>query len=221
MDHPLSEHNTKRRKLPITKKSGRTLLMMLAVNMLVYYPSQIFGTVGTPKDISLGIDSAFSFDARWIFIYCLAFIFWVVSYAALSNFDGWSDIAAAEMIAKLCCIFFFIFLPTTVARPQVSPGTLSETALSILYAVDKPLNLFPSIHCFDSWICGRCLMAEKKMPAAVRVLAPLFSLLVFISVLKTRQHVFIDIIGGVLLAELGLFLSRRYNWGRIIDKRIH
>ena len=212
--------NTEKKKWGITRKSGRTLLMMLAVNLLVYYPSQIFGTVGTPRDISIGIDSAFTFDARWVFIYGLAFIFWVVSYAALSNFDGWSSIAAAEMIAKLCCIFFFIFLPTTVARPQVSPGTLSETALSILYAVDKPLNLFPSIHCFDSWICGRCLMTEKKMPAAVRILAPLFSLLVFISVLKTRQHVFIDIIGGVLLAELGLFLSRRYNWGKIIDKWI-
>ena len=195
--------------------------MMLAVNLLVYYPAQLFGTVGTPRDLSIGIDSAFSFDARWVFIYAIAFIFWIISYAALSNHEGWTDIVAGEMIAKIFCIFFFIFLPTTVARPQVAPGTLYETALSILYTVDKPLNLFPSIHCYDSWICGRCLMTDRKMPMAVRILAPVLSVLIFISVLKTRQHVFIDIIGGIALAELGLYLSRKYNWGRIVDKRIH
>lgn len=218
--HPYNS-NTEKKRWGITRKSGRTLLMMLAVNLLVYYPSQIFGTVGTPRDVSIGLDASVSFDARWIFIYIFAFIFWVIAYAAMSNHEGWTDIAAAEMMGKLCCIFFFIFLPTTVARPQLSMNTFSESILGILYAIDKPLNLFPSIHCFDSWICGRCLMTNKKMPAAVRILAPVLSILIFVSVLKTRQHVFVDIVGGVLLAELALFLSRRFRWGRIIDKLIH
>ena len=191
---------------------------MLAVNLLVYYPSQIFGTVGEPRDISIGLDTAIRYDARWIYIYVLAFLFWIATYAFLSNFDGWQDIVAAEMLAKLCCIFFFILLPTTNIRPELTGGTFSETLLGMLYAIDQPLNLFPSIHCFDSWICGRCLLTTKELHPAVRVLAIIFSFLIFISVLKTRQHVLIDIVGGVLLAELGLFLSRRYHWGRMLDR---
>ena len=219
MEHQFQKNKrTPRLNKPLSKKSKLILLTMFAVNLAVYYPSQLFGTVGTPKDISTSLDAVVSFDARWVFIYGLAFVFWAISYATLSRFEGWSDIAAAEMIAKISCIFFFIFLPTTNSRPILYGGSFSETILGLLYTLDKPLNLFPSIHCFDSWICGRCLFSSKHIPTAYRVFALLFSVLVLISVLKTRQHVIIDVIGGVLLAELGLALSRKFGWGRVIDK---
>lgn len=32
-----------------------------------------------------------------------------------------------------------------------------------------------------------------------------------------KQHVFVDIFGGILTAEAGLFISRKFNVGRMYD----
>jgi membrane-associated phospholipid phosphatase len=38
---------------------------------------------------------------------------------------------------------------------------------------------------------------------------------IFASTVLVRQHVVIDILGGVLVAELGLFLAKKLGAGRI------
>ena len=51
-------------------------------------------------------------------------------------------------------------------------------------------------------------MCEKKnLP--LQILAFVFAILVFLSVLFTKQHYFIDIIGGIAVVEIGIFISVR------------
>ena len=48
----------------------------------------------------------------------------------------------------------------------------------------------------------------------------LFVWLVFLSVLCTKQHILIDIAGGVLVAEIGWYLSGKLRLGNVY-KRIN
>ena len=51
-------------------------------------------------------------------------------------------------------------------------------------------------------------MCEKKN-LAMKISAFVFAILVFLSVLYTKQHYFIDIIGGIAVVEIGIFISVR------------
>ena len=67
-----------------------------------------------------------------------------------------------------------------------------------LNALDEPRNLFPSLHCFCGWIIARGLMPLKQVKPWVKFSAAAFSLLVCASTLFTRQHLFLDVPGGIL-----------------------
>lgn len=43
------------------------------------------------------------------------------------------------------------------------------------------------------------------------------AILICMSTVFVKQHVFVDIIGGIVVAEIGLFLSKKFNLGRVYD----
>ena len=47
----------------------------------------------------------------------------------------------------------------------------------------------------------------KKPNLGIKISALIIAMLVFLSVLFTKQHYFIDIIGGIAVVEIGIFIS--------------
>lgn len=43
------------------------------------------------------------------------------------------------------------------------------------------------------------------------------AILICMSTVFVKQHVFVDIIGGIVVAEIGLFLSKKFSLGRAYD----
>ena len=60
----------------------------------------------------------------------------------------------------------------------------------------------------DVWFAWQGLLPCKKVPRAYKIFSFVFVGLVFCSVLFTKQHVLVDIIGGVLVAEVGFLLEK-------------
>lgn len=59
----------------------------------------------------------------------------------------------------------------------------------------------PSIHCLTSWFCFIAVRENKSVFRWYKVLFVLLALSVCISTLTIKQHVLIDVISGVVLAE--------------------
>ena len=119
------------------------------------------------------------------------------------------------MLAKLMCMVIFLVFPTTMQRANVTGNDFCSQLVQLIYATDRPDNLFPSIHCLESWLCFRGALRVKKVGRLYAPLSFVFALLVFASVVLVKQHVAIDIIGGVAVAELGLLLSNKTGVYRI------
>ena len=45
----------------------------------------------------------------------------------------------------------------------------------------------------------------------------ILAILICMSTVFVKQHVFVDIIGGIVVTEIGLFLSKKFNLGRAYD----
>lgn len=117
------------------------------------------------------------------------------------------------MAAKLVCGVIFLLVPTTNVRPQLGQGFF-DFCLGAIYAMDQPTNLFPSIHCLESWICWRGIRNRMDISPIYRDFSGVFAILICISTLLTKQHVIADVFGGILLGEGMLYLSYRFHWGR-------
>ena len=94
--------------------------------------------------------------------------------------------------------------------------------MAIVYRVDNPTNLFPSIHCLVSWFSYLGVRKQKGVPRWYRCFSLLFACSVFISTLTTKQHVLVDVVGGVAIASCAWWLTVSTGfqnlYGRIFDR---
>ena len=58
-----------------------------------------------------------------------------------------------DLLSRVICGIFFVMVPTTLARPEITGTGIWDQMLNLVYTVDPSANLFPSIHCLVSWFC--------------------------------------------------------------------
>lgn len=207
-----SEKSLLRRIFP--PKFFRLGAIILGFNCLVYYGSRLVNLGGNYHCITLPIDEAIPFVPAFIIIYILAFAQWGLGYLELAHEEDGTcrKFLWALLIAKALCAVCFLVYPTCMtARPIPEGRDLFSRLCAMIFFVDTPPdNLFPSIHCMESWMCLRLTMQSKKLPPWVKAGCGVFTLLVFASVLLVKQHVFIDVPAGIAAGELGLLLSRLF-----------
>ena len=115
-----------------------------------------------------------------------------------------------EMIAKTICLICFVVFPTTLVRPVIdADGSFWEQLVALLYRIDSPDNLFPSIHCLESWICFRSAGKMKKAPPRYRNVAAVATIMIFASTQLLKQHVLLDAAGAIAAGEIGLLLAHK------------
>lgn len=127
-------------------------------------------------------------------------------------------LAGAATIAGLGLASYWIF-PTVT--PAFDVDWTQHPMLQFLKQSDPGGNAFPSLHvafaCYTARVIGSQL-ASLGAPRWARRFNGLWCLLIVYSTLATRQHVFVDVLGGLLLAQLALCLVWR-GPGRALWRR--
>lgn len=190
-----------KRELP---ECALTLGLALLCNVLVYYGARLLATSWHHTDMTTPIDELIPFLPWTISIYWGCYLFWGVNYglSALQSRAERNRFFCADILARLVCFVFFLLLPTTNIRPEVTGVTVWDELMRTLYSIDAADNLFPSIHCLASWICWIGVRRRTDIPAVYRHASLLIALLVCASTVTTKQHVIVDVFGGILLAEI-------------------
>ena len=196
------------------------LLFLLIINCMAYYGSRLFTMDAVRRNLSLPLDGRIPFCPAFIVFYILAYGQWVVGYILIAreSRERCYRVLTGEMIAKLMCMALFIALPTRIDRPEVEGRGFFEALVRIIYATDAPINLFPSIHCLESWICFRGAVGMRRVPRWYAPSMLVVTLAVFASTVLVKQHVAVDVPAAVLVGELGLFLSRKLHAGRWLER---
>ena len=184
---------------------------MLSMNMLAYMGTRFFTSGRYHYNIESPLDHMLPLVPFFVVFYILAFGQWILCYLLIGYEDKeyCTRFFVGEIIAKVMCLVIFLILPTTLNRPEITGNGVFERLLAFIYSVDAADNLFPSIHCLESWLCYRgCRkLKNSRMPGWFSGVNLMMTLLVFASTVLCKQHVLIDIAGGVAAVEAGLFLS--------------
>lgn len=200
---------------------GYAWLLLLIVPVwteILYYGARLLNRGRTHLDFSCGLDRVIPAVPWTIVIYSVCYLlFWVVNYVLCARGEKRDAYRffCADFLAKAVCFFLFLLLPATMERPVIDGNSLWDDALRLLYQIDAPDNLFPSIHCLVSWFSYIGVRGRKDIPRWYRMLSLAMALAVFVSTLTTRQHVIADIFGGVLLAESCYWLA---GWKAVLER---
>jgi membrane-associated phospholipid phosphatase len=172
----------------------------------------IVGYFGVGRSISsaMTFDMATSLDRRIPFIAQSVWIyFWVFTAALIPLFVVKCPrlfrrtVLAYGLVIAISLICFKAY-PATSASLRAAGAVLdvpspSNWAVSVLYSLDPPYNLFPSLHlslallaAFSAW------KAKRLYGVGVGVGVGL----VAVAVCTVKQHVLVDVLGGAVLASL-------------------
>ena len=219
MEHSLNRRNALGRWydrhlapiLPAERLLGA--LSCLLLNCSIYWVTQRLAAGRMLTDMTTPLDNAIPVIPGWSFIYVACFLFWGVGYVLMARGDRWYRLMTADIAAKLVCGAFFLVLPTTNVRPVLDGGGISNWLLGMIYRSDPALDLFPSIHCLESWLCFRGVLGDSRIPKWYQWFSGIFAILVCWSTLFTKQHVIADVVAGVALAEGMVQLAKGFHWG--------
>ena len=167
---------------------------------------------GNPYLVGGIIDKAIPFNIWAIIPYCSWYILlllvpYILYIKDRNNFIKYS---IAYIIVVMIAVVIFVLIPTTVDRPIVTGNNPLELVTRFIFWVDTPvLNCFPSLHCAISCLWFLYISYSKYTNNLEKIFIPLISVIIMISTLVIKQHVFIDLVVGDSLAILAFILLNK------------
>ncbi|MDE7312968.1 MAG: phosphatase PAP2 family protein [Eubacterium sp.] len=212
------------RKLKISeivpKQQILPLIFAFAFNMAVYAGARMIAGEWEHYDIEGALDRRIPLWTPSVAIYLGCYLFWAWNYICIAR-QAKKDMCrffAADFLSRLVCFAVYLLFPTTNTRPAIAPDGFWNRAMLFVYKMDAPDNLFPSIHCLVSWFCYIGIRGRKEYPLWYRGASCVMAVLVCVSTLTTKQHVVIDVAGGVLLAELCYWIAKKPSVWKCYEK---
>lgn len=195
-------------------------ILIPAYNVLVFFGTRPINRLYPAHSLSTSLDELIPFLPWFVLFYILAYLQWVLCYfVTLRHSRALAcETLSVNLIAKTVCLICFLAFPTATVRPEVAGSGVWNTLVRWIYVLDEPDNLFPSIHCLESWISMRSLWRAEEIPIPVQIANGVLTLFVCASTLFVKQHVLPDVFGGILAVELGYLLTRLTRSDRLLRR---
>ncbi len=206
------------RYIPVTRVIP--LLTCVIINSFAYWGGQLLSASKYHHYMGFAWEEKIPVVPWTVIIYFGCYIFWIFNYILSCKYDEKKAymFVCTDIFAKIVCFFCFVFLPATIQRPEITDPSIWGRAMRWLYKMDQPSALFPSIHCLVSWICFIGVRKQKKINLRYKVFTCLFALAVCVSTLTTKQHVFVDVVAGIGLAEFSNWFVRTTKFWKPIAR---
>lgn len=185
-----------------TKSAWLSLLWLAAVPILNIF----YGVLNRPGDhvysLATPLDSMIPFVPAFIIPYVLWYPFITGALIALAFKDKrtYFQTLIALCSGLVISYIFFALFQTAIERPNIqSEKGFLFTMVDYIYRNDQPYNCFPSIHVLTSYLI---LRGTRVFGRAIWAMTSTLSVLIMMSTILVKQHVVVDIAGGILVGEL-------------------
>lgn len=186
------------------------IALAMTVHLLCYYLPKLINPGRETLSFITSFDLHTPLIPAFIIFYVLAFVQWIANYIVLARESEkiFGEYIFAELLSKLICMTAFLVIPSEIPRAACEETGIFASMLRIIYFFDAPTNTFPSMHCCLSYMNMRAMLDAEKINPWWKILSGLFTIGVVLSTVFTKQHVFLDTISGIFVAEVGIFLGK-------------
>ncbi|MEW9702494.1 phosphatase PAP2 family protein [Paenibacillus sp. SI8] len=120
------------------------------------------------------------------------------------------------IVGLLLCYGVYAVYQTYVPRPEVVGDDLLSGMMRMVYQSDQPFNCFPSTHVLTSYLMMRAYLNAVSVPRVYKAVVTVMALLIILSTQFVKQHVLMDIVGAVLVAEGVIYAVARIRKGSMV-----
>jgi hypothetical protein len=161
------------------------------------------------------LDRAIPFLPWTMWPYLVLFVSDVIFPLVLRDGRVFRDVVFAYLIAILTNVVIWNLLPTTYPRPAPPSGSsITDAAFRIMVSLDTPNVCFPSGHITIPAVgCWGFLREHPRLRVPAWTIFALLSL----TILTTKQHYAVDLLGGMGTALFGIAVVQRLGksrWGK-------
>ena len=174
---------------------------LIAFQGLIYLLTKLLE--GEPHLIGNSIDLKIPFNVYAIIPYCLWYILLFLIPYILYKKDKtvFSKYCLSYIFMSLIANIIFVIYPTTVIRPEIEGKSFIELITRFVFWIDTPiLNCFPSLHCAISMLWILFIYKLKETNIYFKIFVFIASITIMASTLILKQHVFIDLVSGDIIA---------------------
>ena len=166
--------------------------------------------VFAPKLLPLGsIDHFFGFHPWTVWIYMSDYFLIFMPLFLVHDKDFFKTMIKGFMWNFIIHFSIFFFFPTTMIRPALIENNFTNFAFNILRTFDTPNNCFPSQHVSLCFVVASCFWHYNRKSAPIFLL---WASAIAVSTMTTKQHYFLDVLGGLIVAlMIDVFVFRRRN----------
>ena len=184
-------------------RAGQLLLGWGTVGVIYHLTDNLQGAgqVITP----LWVDNLIPFSASAIWAYLSFFLIIPASYF-LTPLTAVRWLARSMQFTAMGAGLVYLFWPTTLVTPPDSRQGIASVLLKQLISVDSAQNCLPSLHAALTLLAVWAIAKSRRHWLTVAFV--LWGGVIAFSILQLKRHLFIDLIGGVVLAlGMGMLVS--------------
>lgn len=150
-----------------------------------------------PRITSFDLAVPFIPETVWIYLSHVGFMF--SAWWWCTKGPGCTRIFVAIVTCTVVATTYFLFFPTEITRitlDRVDADPVTRAAWAFLLSADRPTNLFPSLHVAEALLTaiGLTRASQRWSPWA-----GIWAGAIILTTITTRQHVWVDVIGGLVL----------------------
>lgn len=206
--------------MKINKKNIVPVALAVIIYLASYYIPKILVSPDRLHFVKFAIDDLIPLFSPSVIVYAGAFIQWVIAIILMLYFDEdeMHKYSSAIIYGSLFCLVVFMVYPTGIIRIDIEVNNIFDWMLKLVYSNDSIINALPSMHCFVSTIVVYIYRNSKVISRNAYMLSSIFSVLVFMSTLLTKQHFIIDVPTGILLGIATIHIAEKYPLTRLFNK---
>jgi membrane-associated phospholipid phosphatase len=189
-------------------KKGRVLAIIVLLLFALYMPLNFASS--TVYSFKTVVDDFIPLLTPFVIVYISYFVFLAVNliyFAKLKKPVVINALLLSIAIACLSAYTFYLFFQNSVDRPLIQSENIFDDLYLLINANVPPYNAFPSLHVAISLICAAGYFAIKSK---YQYQAATWVALIILSTVVTKQHYFLDVVGGFLLAAFSYQVSKLF-----------
>jgi len=187
----------------------RRLLLVTLIGylawLLVFEAVGRFASTLVPTDVTLEIDRRIPFCPGMIWVYELCYLLPLVPPLAVQDGHRFNRMILAFLLANVVAFTAYLVFPVDFPHPAPGAG-LSSRAVALEYAADfhPGANHLPSLHVAVAWLVFWACRGRHPWLSAFLCFA---AVAISVATLFVKQHVVLDVLGGLALAVVGWILA--------------
>ena len=181
--------------------------VVLTTGLMLFFVAGYF-CVGTSRNLAQAhvlttvLDERIPFVAGSVWMYLWVFPCALIPLFVVRCTHLFRRTAIAYAVVIAISLICFITFPVTsaglrIAQAKFDVSVFSQWAVSLLYSIDPPYNLFPCLHLSVASVAAFSVWKASKPYGSAVFLSVIF---VGASVCTVKQHYLLDVLGGVALA---------------------